>query len=115
MIRFGSTEIKSTREIPGSMAWWPAHAHGLLPERAADFVIDALSNGRRLKCLAIVDDLSRKAVEIVVEPGIRAGMPRGYWAVQLACAAIPRRCEQTSTAMALEQAKAALARTLPNL
>lgn len=55
------------------MAWWPAHAHGLLPERAADFVIDALSNGRRLKCLAIVDDLSRKAVEIVVEPGILGG------------------------------------------
>lgn len=53
-----------------------------------DFVMDALSNGRRLKCLTIVDDFTKEAVDIVVDHGIsglyvaraldRAARFRGY-------------------------------------
>jgi putative transposase len=35
-----------------------------------DFVMDALSNGRRLKCLNIVDDFTKEAVDIVLEHSI---------------------------------------------
>ncbi|MCG3201209.1 MAG: IS3 family transposase IS407 [Gammaproteobacteria bacterium] len=35
-----------------------------------DLVSDALSNGRRLKCLTIVDDFSKEAVDIVLDHGI---------------------------------------------
>ena len=35
-----------------------------------DFVMDALSNGRRIKCLTIVDDFSREAIDIAVDFGI---------------------------------------------
>jgi putative transposase len=35
-----------------------------------DFVMDALSNGRRLKCLNIVDDCTKEAVDIVVDHSI---------------------------------------------
>jgi len=57
--------------------------HGVMVEReqlalpstpnevwSLDFVMDALSNGRRLKCLTIVDDFTKEAVEIVVDHGI---------------------------------------------
>ena len=53
-----------------------------------DFVFDALACGRRLKCLTIVDDFTREAVDIVVDRGIggqhvthildRAAFFRGY-------------------------------------
>lgn len=53
-----------------------------------DFVMDALSNGRRIKCLNIVDDFSKEAVDIAVDFGIsgdyvtrildRAARFRGY-------------------------------------
>jgi putative transposase len=35
-----------------------------------DFVSDALEHGRRLKCLTIVDDFSKEAVDIVLDHGI---------------------------------------------
>ncbi len=35
-----------------------------------DFVMDALSSGRRLKCLTIVDDFSKEAVELIVDHSI---------------------------------------------
>lgn len=35
-----------------------------------DFVMDALSKGRRLKCLNIVDDCTKEAVDIVVDHSI---------------------------------------------
>jgi putative transposase len=35
-----------------------------------DFVMDALSSGRRLRCLTIVDDFTKEAVEIVVDHSI---------------------------------------------
>jgi putative transposase len=35
-----------------------------------DFVMDALSNGRRLKCLNIVDDCTKEAVDIVLDHSI---------------------------------------------
>lgn len=35
-----------------------------------DFVMDALSNGRRLKCLNIVDDCTKEAVGIAVDHSI---------------------------------------------
>jgi len=35
-----------------------------------DFVIDALSNGRRVKCLTIVDDFTKEAVDIVLDHSI---------------------------------------------
>ncbi|MCF7697656.1 DDE-type integrase/transposase/recombinase, partial [Mycetohabitans sp. B2] len=53
-----------------------------------DFVMDALSNGRRLKCLTIVDDFTKEAVDIMVDYGMcglyvarvleRAARFRGY-------------------------------------
>jgi len=47
----------------------------LVPERpnqvwSMDFVSDALETGRRLKCLTIVDDFTKEAVDIVVDHGI---------------------------------------------
>ncbi|VBE81932.1 transposase [Burkholderia pseudomallei] len=46
-----------------------------------DFVMDALSNGRRVKCLTVVDDFTKEAVDIVVQgganrPGTRIYEPR---------------------------------------
>ena len=35
-----------------------------------DFVFDALSTGRRIKCLTVVDDFTKEAVGILVEHGI---------------------------------------------
>jgi putative transposase len=35
-----------------------------------DFVMDALANGRRLKCLTIVDDFTRECLDIAVDHGI---------------------------------------------
>lgn len=53
-----------------------------------DFVMDALSNGRRVKCLTVVDDFTKEAVDIVADHGIsglyvaraldRAARFRGY-------------------------------------
>ncbi len=37
---------------------------------STDFVMDALANGRRIKCLTIVDDFSRECVDIAVDYGI---------------------------------------------
>lgn len=35
-----------------------------------DFVFDALANGRRIKCLTIVDDFTRESVDIAVDHGL---------------------------------------------
>ena len=35
-----------------------------------DFVMDALTNGRRIKCLTIVDDFTRECLDIAVDYGI---------------------------------------------
>jgi putative transposase len=35
-----------------------------------DFVMDALEHGRRIKCLTIVDDFTKEAIDIVVDHGI---------------------------------------------
>jgi putative transposase len=35
-----------------------------------DFVMDALANGRRIKCLTMVDDFTRECLDIVVDYGI---------------------------------------------
>jgi putative transposase len=35
-----------------------------------DFVMDALANGRRIKCLTIVDDFTRECLDIAVDHGI---------------------------------------------
>lgn len=35
-----------------------------------DFVMDALHNGRRLKCLTIVDDFTKEAIDIAVDHGV---------------------------------------------
>jgi len=35
-----------------------------------DFVFDALANGRRIKCLTVVDDFTRESVDIAVDHGI---------------------------------------------
>jgi putative transposase len=55
---------------------------------SADFVMDALASGRRIKCLTVVDDFSRECVDIAVDYGIggeyvtkvldRAAQFRGY-------------------------------------
>ncbi|BCN10307.1 hypothetical protein RPSD_21920 [Ralstonia solanacearum] len=86
--------------------------HGVMVERerpalpaapnevwSIDFVMDALSNGRRLKCLTIVDDFTKEAVDIVVDHGIsglygrrsRKGVlvPQ-LWSCKLASATIAR-------------------------
>lgn len=38
-----------------------------------DFVMDALANGRRIKCLTIVDDFTRECLDIAVDYGISGG------------------------------------------
>ncbi len=35
-----------------------------------DFVFDALANGRRIKCLAVVDDFTRESVDVAVDHSI---------------------------------------------
>ena len=35
-----------------------------------DFVFDQLANGRRIKCLTVVDDFTRESVDVVVDHGI---------------------------------------------
>jgi putative transposase len=35
-----------------------------------DFVMDALSSGRRLKCLTVVDDFTKEAIELVLDHSI---------------------------------------------
>lgn len=35
-----------------------------------DFVMDALSSGRRLKCLTVVDDFTKEAIELVIDHSI---------------------------------------------
>ena len=47
----------------------------LLPTRpnevwSMDFVMDALSSGRRLKCLTVVDDFTKEAIELVLDHSI---------------------------------------------
>jgi putative transposase len=37
---------------------------------SADFVMDALANGRRIKCLTVVDDFSRECVDIAIDYGM---------------------------------------------
>lgn len=54
-----------------------------------DFVSDALANGRRIKCLTVVDDFTRECVDIAVDHGIG-----GKYVVrlldQVACSAATR-------------------------
>ena len=38
-----------------------------------DFVMDALSSGRRIKCLTVVDDFTRECLDIAVDYGISGG------------------------------------------
>ena len=55
---------------------------------SADFVMDALANGRRIKCLTVVDDFSRECVDIALDYGMggqyvarvldQVGQFRGY-------------------------------------
>ncbi|CPH95616.1 transposase [Burkholderia pseudomallei] len=50
-----------------------------------DFVMDALSNGRRVKCLTVVDDFTKEAVDIVVcGPLVR---PKYDYVLWIACGA----------------------------
>ena len=37
---------------------------------SADFVMDALASGRRIKCLTVVDDFSRECVDIAIDYGM---------------------------------------------
>jgi putative transposase len=37
-----------------------------------DFVMDTLANGRRIKCLTVVDDFTRECLDIAVDTGSRA-------------------------------------------
>ena len=55
---------------------------------SADFVMDALAGGRRIKCLTVVDDFSRECVDIAIDYGMggqyvtrvldQVGQFRGY-------------------------------------
>ena len=44
-----------------------------------DFVFDALSTGRRIKCLTVVDDFTKESVGILVEHGISSFTSPGLW------------------------------------
>ncbi|AJX56678.1 integrase core domain protein [Burkholderia mallei] len=55
-----------------------------------DFVMDALSNGRRVKCLTVVDDFTKEAVDIASTMASQVCMSLGHWTVQLASVAIPK-------------------------
>ena len=46
---------------------------GLNEVWSIDFVMDALANGRRIKCLTIVDDFTRECLDIAVDYGISGG------------------------------------------
>ncbi|KOT16476.1 HTH-like domain protein [Burkholderia mallei] len=59
-----------------------------------DFVMDALSNGRRVKCLTVVDDFTKGLSTSSSTMASQVCMSLGHWTVQLASVAIPRRCEQ---------------------
>ena len=45
-------------------------AKGINEVLSMDFVSDSLANGRRIKCLTVVDDFSKESVEIAVDYGI---------------------------------------------
>ena len=55
---------------------------------SAEFVMDALANSRRIKCLTVVDDFSRECVDIAIDYGMggqyvtrvldQVGQFRGY-------------------------------------
>ena len=47
-----------------------ATSHHVNDTWSTDFVMDALSNGRRIKCLTVVDDFSRECVDIAVDHGM---------------------------------------------
>ncbi|VVE51429.1 transposase [Pandoraea horticolens] len=67
-----------------------------------DFVMDTLANGRRLKCLTIVDDFTKEVVDIVIDHGIS-----GLYVAR------PRsRCHR-GIASGLQRAKAAQRTELP--
>jgi putative transposase len=60
-----------------------------------DFVMDALANGRRIKCLTIVDDFTRECLKIAVDHGIsgwlRRARARDHIAVSRGAACDPDR------------------------
>ncbi len=60
-----------------------------------DFVMDALSNGRRLKCLAIVDDFTKELSISSWTTAFPAYTSRERWTEQHVSGAIRRRCEPT--------------------
>lgn len=62
-----------------------------------DFVFDALANGRAIKCLTVVDDCTKEAVEIAVDHKINGQKRRWpiYWMRHAAFAGIPSRSGPT--------------------
>jgi len=74
-----------------------------------DFVMDALSNRRRVKCLTVVDDFTKEAIDIVVDHGI-SGL---YTARALVHDARARSGCHRSMASGLQRAKAAQRTELP--
>ena len=57
------------------------------------FVSDSLANGRRIKCLTVVDDFSREAVDIAVTTVFRGRMSSGFWIRRPVFAVIRKRFE----------------------
>ncbi len=55
------------------------------------FLMDTLSNGRCLKCLTIVDDFTKEAVDIVVDHSISGLYVDERWTTPRASEATPKR------------------------
>ena len=60
---------------------------------SADFVMDALANSRRIKCLTVVDDFSRECVDIAVDYGMAASTSYACSTRSASSAVTPRRSE----------------------
>jgi len=58
---------------------------------SADFVMDALANSRRIKCLTVVDDFSRECVDIAIDYAWAASTSRACSTRSASSAATPRR------------------------
>ncbi len=72
LYRAAGLMLKRRRRRHGVAVEWECLSLPSAPNQAwsMDFVFDALSTGRRIKCLTVVDDFTKESVGILVEHGI---------------------------------------------
>ena len=70
----GTAGASTSAAPPGGDGPSPARAaDGANHVWAYDFVFDTCANGRTLKCLTVIDELTRECLAIDVAGGIRSG------------------------------------------